>query len=101
MSGINIPGFPSINLPASEMSHSTWMTPVENIFEYMGMTTPFYRLIGVSGGMAVLIYFLKPNAFFAVDEARPWALWSSDQEAVIFPWWLAALLIGLCAATFV
>lgn len=94
---------PTLNLtiPTSSQTPRGWFAPVEDFFAYLNMNTPFSRLAGVSIAVAALLYYAQPESLFSGDSGRPWAVWSDDGDAVLFPWWLIAFLAGLSAAVFV
>ena len=91
----------SLTIPTTSQSSRTWFSPVEDIFNSVGMSSPATRLGGVALASAVLLYYLQPESLFSGNSGKPWAVWSDDPDAVLFPWWLIAFLTGLCAAVFV
>lgn len=99
MSGLEIPTL-NIRLPTSE-APSSWISPIEDCFAYLGLTTPMLRLTGAAAGVGLALYVLKPSSFFDGEDSKPWALWSGSGDSVLFPWWLFALLVGLATSVFI
>lgn len=83
------------------------MEPFESIFGSLGMSTPLLRFLGVTAAAAGALYLFKPLTFFEYDgRSRPWSIWTmdgpdSDSTSTWVPWWLCAILAGLCFAVFV
>jgi hypothetical protein len=99
-SDISIPTL-SLNINAGG-GQRTFMSPVEDLFTKVGLTTPALRLGAGAAATGILLFFLKPLAWFdGSGEAKPWALWSDNPDAVVCPWWLTAFLAGLFVAVFV
>jgi hypothetical protein len=100
MGDYNIPTL-NLSIPTASQSARSWFSPVEDSFAYLGLNTPMYRLLGVSLGVAALLYGTQPESLFNGNSGKAWAVWSDESDAVLFPWWLVAMLAGLCAAVFI
>ena len=101
MSDLVIPGIGAISSVNEHGPLATAMRPIEDAFVSIGLKTPLLRLGGISGGTAIALFYCKPSYFFdAGGNSRPWSVWSSGDDGVLVPWWLASFLAGAGAALF-
>jgi hypothetical protein len=75
---------------------------VELPFYYLGLNTVPKRFLAGAVGTGALLFTIKPSSLFYGDgTARPWMLSSSEEGAVVVPWWVISLGIGTIMATFI
>jgi hypothetical protein len=92
---------PTLNLSIPTDRGSSFMDPIEDGFSMVGLTTPMSRLVGTTLGIGAILYIVQPGIYFRNGHARSWSAWSNDPDAMLIPWWLAAILIGIVSATFI
>lgn len=92
---------PTINTSIAVAGGSSFMDPVESAYAAIGLTTPIARLVGTTLGIGAILYIVQPGIYFRNGHMRPWSAWSNEPDAMLIPWWLAAILIGIVGATFV
>lgn len=69
-------------------------------------STPAMRAALASAVTAAALYYTKPPLFFKPDGAArlpSWTIANKDQreEAVLVPWWLAAVAVGVAVDLFI
>jgi hypothetical protein len=74
----------------------------------LGLNTPMQRFLFASAVGVLVMYTVRPPAFFTDEGApKPMASLASDEQAIRFsslpvlPWWSPALAAGVIFSTFV
>lgn len=68
--------------------------------------TPAMRAITAGGATALALFYVKPLTFFTPDGKPRVATWATDrkdqlEEAVLIPWWAAAIAVGIAVDLFI
>lgn len=83
-------------------SATAGLDTIEIPFYYLGLNTVPKRFLAGTLGTGAALFALKPSIMFFEDgSARPWVLGSSEEGAVVVPWWLLSISMGTILATFI
>ena len=75
---------------------------VELPFYYLGLNTVWKRSLAGAIGTGMLLFYLKPEMLFDSNgDPRAWKLTSSEQDAILVPWWVYCMIVGGVLGTFI
>lgn len=83
------------------------MSSIDSALGQLGLITPTRRFLAVAFVVGAVLYYAKPSIMFFDGVPRPWSLFGGGGDpddggipATSLPWWLAAVIAGALAGTF-
>jgi hypothetical protein len=102
-SGIDLADMFGIKNAAAETTEAIPLNAVENVFYFLGLTTPTKRFMAGFALAEALIFLGKPSWSFTSDgKLRPWSVLNTKSKVgTQVPWWLPGLILGSSLSIFI